>query len=69
MKRNIIYIFKIEKKLSELKIIYKFCLLMILFIRDFIEIIEKKIMWYFFDIIKVVFIIEKILDFCIDVLC
>lgn len=42
MKRNIIYIFKIEKKLSELKIIYKFCLLMILFIRDFIEIIEKK---------------------------
>lgn len=42
MKGNIIYIFKIEKKLSELEIIYKFCLLMILFIRDCIEIIEKK---------------------------
>lgn len=42
MKRNITYIFKTEKKLSELKIIYKFRLLTILFTRDFTEIIEKK---------------------------
>lgn len=42
MKRNITYIFKTEKKLSKLKIIYKFRLLTILFTRDFTEIIEKK---------------------------
>lgn len=68
MKRNITYIFKTEKKLSELKIIYKFRLLTILFTRDFTEIIEKKITRYPSDIIKAAFTIEKISDLCIDAL-
>lgn len=42
MKGNITYIFKTEKKLSELEIIYKSRLLTILFTRDCTEIIEKK---------------------------
>lgn len=66
MKGNITYIFKTEKKLSKLKIIYKSRLLTILFTRDFTEIIEKKITRYPSDIIKAAFTIEKISDLCID---
>lgn len=66
MKGNITYIFKTEKKLSELEIIYKSRLLTILFTRDCTEIIEKKITRYHPDIIKAAFTIEKISDLYID---
>lgn len=58
MKGNITYIFKTEKKLSKLKIIYKSRLLTILFTRDFTDIIEK-ITRYRSDTINAAFTIEK----------